>query len=510
MKVVVGGFVTRTPNYPFIGGPVSFGPAENSVIAWGDGVTNHSIILNGSGNATAETITDYVFFFGQGLVHSVSRAGYQTRSVPGVVGDPPVYCGERIWHPPCDTFSGVTNFTLTPLVSQLSLQADSTQVKPGSTVAFRHAANPLVVDGRNMPIVVDSTHWIPDDTAHGGAVVHRAGMGACQQLNPCRRTITASGTFSMSAWVNGTRYEKDVHIDAQTDELVVELTSATSEVKPVLDRQFDAVAQTWFDAAMAPRLHDLVDLQVTARWMPSGRPADAATVQWSVESVNGSGFHPHLDPPRPKGSFFGQGQRPTASDQKKGVVAPELVLTTDSDGKATATYRTSGVSGIERIQIRLSAEGQTVSKSATVTIRWPGLVPMARSAAHWEFSDQSHTKHGNINNYGDAAFVSDVTRLFDAYFAETEAPRFDGVSRFVVNEVSLEWGGLFDDDGSWRPPHNRHRTGEDMDVRYWTLTREQREQFQEICGRKQLNLLCDIHPGNEPSPRNRHYHLMRP
>lgn len=314
----------------------------------------------------------------------------------------------------------------------------------------------------------------------------------------------------MSAWVNGTRYEKDVHIDAQTDELVVELTSATSEVKPVLDRQFDAVAQTWFDAAMPPRLHDLVDLQVTARWMPSGRPADAATVQWSVESVNGSGFHPHLDPPRPKGSFFGQGQRPTASEQKKGVVAPELVLTTDSDGKATATYRTSGVSGIERIQIRLSAEGQTVSKSATVTIRWPGLVPMARSAAHWEFSDQSHTKHGNINNYGDAAFVSDVTRLFDAYFAETEAPRFDGVSRFVVSEVSLEWGGLFDDDGSWRPPHNRHRTGEDMDVRYWTLTREQREQFQEICGRKQLNLLCDIHPGNEPSPRNRHYHLMRP
>ena len=27
-------------------------------------------------------------------------------------------------------------------------------------------------------------------------------------------------------------------------------------------------------------------------------------------------------------------------------------------------------------------------------------------------------------------------------------------------------GGLFDDDGSWRPPHNRHRMGEDMDVRY--------------------------------------------
>jgi len=33
-----------------------------------------------------------------------------------------------------------------------------------------------------------------------------------------------------------------------------------------------------------------------------------------------------------------------------------------------------------------------------------------------------------------------------------------------VNDTSLEWGGLFDVDNNWTPPHTQHRVGIHADV----------------------------------------------
>lgn len=301
--------------------------------------------------------------------------------------------------------------------------------------------------------------------------------------------------------------------DAET--LVVELTPSEAEVLPVLDRRFNAVTQVWRDRAQPARLQDLVDLGITVEWEASDgsrRPADGAAIELTVEPVAGSGGHVHGT--RPSGTFFTPDDRPTAGSdeaQRKGVLRPTLSLVADADGAAEAVYRTSGVSGRERVRVEATVDGETASAEALVTIRYPGLTAMARTGDRYYYSDQAHTRHGDINHHVDPAFASTVLDAFELYFGRTPEPRFlDGETRFVITEASLTWGGLFDVDTEWSHPHRLHRTGRDMDVRYWSLSASQRRQFVQAC--KRVGILCERHvnfAGADPSnPYENHFHIM--
>lgn len=219
IKVIAEGYVTRIPLYA-IGGQASFGPAGKAVFAWGNGIINHAVVLDEI--PAGSRVTEYVQLTGAGIVHGVSRDGYPPRNFPGLFGDPPIWCGVMFFHPPCDRYEGTTTFTLVPLISQLKLEADSTKVKPNSVVTFTWGADPVVVEGKTMPVVLDSSHWAPDPAPEGettSPAIHASGRGACdpQYLPACRRRVTASGTFSLSAWVNGKRYERAVHVTAQSN-----------------------------------------------------------------------------------------------------------------------------------------------------------------------------------------------------------------------------------------------------------------------------------------------------
>ncbi|HUG41577.1 MAG TPA: hypothetical protein VMM12_13900 [Longimicrobiales bacterium] len=297
--------------------------------------------------------------------------------------------------------------------------------------------------------------------------------------------------------------------------LVVELTPEEAEVRPVLDRTFNAITQHWDDPAQPHRLHDLVDLRVKVEWEAadgSRRPADGAGIDLTVEPVDTSGGHVHGN--RPKGTFFTSDDRPTAgtdADQRKGVLRPELSLTADGSGTAEAVYRTSGVSGREWVRVEATAEGETASAEAVVRIRYPGLTAMDRTGSTFYYSDQAHTIHGNINHYADPAFAAAVLDAFEVYFGGTTTPRFlGGEIRFVITEASLAWGGLFDFETEWSNPHRLHRTGRDVDVRYWSLSDSHRQVFIEACS--EAGIRCERHPnfaGADPNnPRVHHFHIM--
>jgi hypothetical protein len=301
--------------------------------------------------------------------------------------------------------------------------------------------------------------------------------------------------------------------DAET--LVVALTPAEAEVLPVLDRTFNALTQVWRDRAQPARLYDLVDLGITVEWEASDggrRPADGAAIELTVEPVDTSGGHAHGN--RPKGTFFTTDDRPTAGSdetQRKGVLRPALSLVADADGGAEAVYRTSGVSGREWVRVEATVDGDTASAEALVRIRYPGLTAMDRTGDRYYYSDQGHTIHGNINHYVDSAFAADVLDSFEVYFEDVTAPRFlEGETRFVITEASLAWGGPFDYSSEWRNPHNRHRTGEDIDVRYWSLNASQRARFLVAC--EDAGIRCEQHANRDDpdpdDPYHCHFHLM--
>lgn len=384
----------------------------------------------------------------------------------------------------------------------LGVEAGATQVKAGTEVEFRaHTEGEFT-----------RTYWwyAVGDTLEGerrNSEIEWFEAEACRDRATCDYAPPASGRMYVSAQLRETRntYHSDhseiIQVEADR-ELAVRVVADRQEMHPVLDRTFNAVTQYWSDPAQPPR-SDMVNLTVQTWWEPSGEPAEGVEVRLVSEPVEGSGGHPHTG--RPAGDLFRDGENP----QVKRRVRDALTLTTDAEGRASAVYRTSGVSGVEEVRAVAASDGQTAEHEVEVTVRWPGLVAMPRSGSFHYFTDQSHTRHGDINHFADPVFAQRVLALFQEYFAAREEPRFiGGETRFAVTEASLEWGGLFDVGGShWRPPHRTHRTGRDMDVRYWSMDARQRDQFMALCENHQI--ICEPHPNNSHpiSARDYHFHL---
>lgn len=372
------------------------------------------------------------------------------------------------------------------------MTADSSTVRSGKTVTFT-----ATTDG--APFTVRRWFWVASGNAE------EAKTQACGHTEPvCAVPVYEDGTMYAQAVVNGVVEQDGAAVDVLSDTLVVELLTGPREFRPVLDRTFHADVQYWSDAA-TPRRTDLTQLLVRARWEPSGRPAAGAQATLDVEPVAGSGGHPHSDPP--KGTFF----KPGEDLHVKRRVRERLVLQRSDAGTGEAVYRTSGISGLEKLVVRVDAEGRSATTEDTVVIRWPHLQPMDRTGETYEFSDQGHTRHGNINHFGQIDFVRRVQLLFQQYFDDAPAPRFTEGDRFVINELSLAWGGLLDAGlTAWRNPHRLHRTGMDMDVRYWNMNATQREIFESAC--TTIRIRCEAHPSVEDAdpnnPRDWHYHLL--
>lgn len=146
-------------------------------------------------------------------------------------------------------------------------------------------------------------------------------------------------------------------------------------------------------------------------------------------------------------------------------------------------------------------------KSAVVMVN--GLSALSWDGAYHRFSDQAHTRHGNINNYVNPSFSANLLAAFADYAAlydGAQLPRFivdpqTGVleTKFVINDASLEWGGLLDSGSpEWANPHRLHRTGEDVDVRSRVFNYDRERRFMRIC--RERSLKCEVHT----NPRHLH------
>jgi hypothetical protein len=369
-------------------------------------------------------------------------------------------------------------------------------------------------------------------TFPGGTILQFIACGLDQEIPVCftARTRRLGGSESeghvrfgaeMSASEDFDDFFFDVFLTPAPaqDTLAVELTLAPDSLGPVLAPLFDAVTQVAeISAGHRAGRADTVRVRLRAWFSPSGVPAAGAAVRLVPSPVSGSGGHAHDPFDRPVGTFFPVG---ADLDVPEGGVRGQLRLTLPESGDTVLLYRTSGLSGLERLGGNVTAGGFSKGVTDTVTVRWPGLVAMERLGTTYEFLDQNPDsatqRHGNTNHWVEPTFRARALDAFQRYFAAVPEPRFPlpnpggGTdTRVVITEASLEWGGLLDvaSDGPWHYPHKGHRKGRDMDVRSRTLDTEGTRRFLKYC--RDAGLDCTPEP-NEREPHSApHFHLRNP
>lgn len=146
---------------------------------------------------------------------------------------------------------------------------------------------------------------------------------------------------------------------------------------------------------------------------------------------------------------------------------------TGSDGLQYRTIYTSGeVAG--EIEVKLacfSPDGVTVSSTGSVFIHViiEGLVPLPDPYPSYVFEGNAASNKHQDSHYVRTEIVQKVKHLADAFFAKQNKNNRIPQIYIRINDASLIWGGIFDDEegtakGNWRPPHSSHRVGEEFDV----------------------------------------------
>jgi len=213
-------------------------------------------------------------------------------------------------------------------------------------------------------------------------------------------------------------------------------------------------------------------------------PPEGCTVSFSVEPVKNSGGHIEDN-----NAHTGTRQRGTITS---------ITLPGSSQGTASVTYKSSEVSGVERITAELVGSSQIGAFNVNIKVPW--LEPLSGEYFSLKCdiepancSDYKHTDFYNVQSWVNSIFY----RI--AYEYQEKFPN-DGT--LVVTDASLAWGGLYDYMNTWDTPHTYHRIGTDIDVRSKNIPEDNRDEFEKI--------VCENYgfPKLEsPGKPNEHYHL---
>lgn len=173
-------------------------------------------------------------------------------------------------------------------------------------------------------------------------------------------------------------------------------------------------------------------------------PSYGCEIKLRIEPAEGTGGHSH------------DGNRKAHT----GKVEPDSILFVPGESLLNAEYTSGEVAGTEKIIAEsLDSNGSVLStQSVSIDVKFPGLEPLSGS----EYYTLSGATSGHSSNhYGQFWMNWMIDFVANDYFEETEAI-------LGVNDMSLEWGGLFDigppDGAFWSTPHKSHRKGTSVDI----------------------------------------------
>ncbi|MBI4824627.1 MAG: putative metal-binding motif-containing protein, partial [Nitrospirae bacterium] len=168
-------------------------------------------------------------------------------------------------------------------------------------------------------------------------------------------------------------------------------------------------------------------------------PSDGCTVNLSVEPVDNSGGHLH------------DGNRKAHS----GGLSTDSVTITNIEPVKHVKYTSGEVSGTEKIIAELVG-GSKEEFSIDVKVPYD-----LYSMPGGNYRLTGWTTFHQMNHYGTYYTVVNTRLIAEDFYRQSKAT-------LGINDMSLEWGGLFDigpPQGSyWSPPHKSHRKGISVDI----------------------------------------------
>jgi hypothetical protein len=228
----------------------------------------------------------------------------------------------------------------------------------------------------------------------------------------------------------------------------------------------------------------------------------SSPLQYRVEiasfAVQGSGGHSH------------QGDRPTGRFIDGTDAIPVLYTQTTGD-TIRAVYRASLFGGKEKIFARLTDLIPAPADTDSVVVRVPGLLNFEAGTTfelvgnpdnHAGTNDRCRANPPTSlhygNHFGTNGMLTAIRNVAVAY--DSLHP---GI-RLRVNDISLEFGGLFDTRNNWQTPHNEHRVGEDADIGFTGLNLD--DECVGMNRRQLLNAIEDFTDGPTLTEGD-HYHI---
>lgn len=332
---------------------------------------------------------------------------------------------------PCYYYLGTTAVTTTPVATQLIVVVDSSHVHTGSNVKFTARRK----DGR--AVSVTGWEWHPGS---GGSTPGPT-AGACGATDStCVTALTNTSPSDAPGAQTGKMYARAI-IDGVEEVAGVAVTVDPSE-KRKLEVSIHVTPGGLPPARLPPRCGlatDNFEVTVRARWS-DGSSTEGLAVRTRSEFLAETGGHAHQAQDR---AGFG------AFTPAAGALS--------SGGEFTTRYRPGEVSGFERLIGIVSAGDEGAdSASGEVRILVPGLIELI-SGGNVEIGGglPQHPR----NTFATAFTIGEILLLADTFFAVTH-------ERIPFNDISLQWGGLFDLDRNFTAAsgHAEHRCGQEVDV----------------------------------------------
>jgi hypothetical protein len=205
---------------------------------------------------------------------------------------------------------------------------------------------------------------------------------------------------------------------------------------------------------------------ITVTLASGGEPIPNEEIDLQVSFLLNSGGHDHII--LPDSSLLGsitnlQTNTVFRNGNARGI--------TNNDGQILFEYTASQISG-EFLFTATTSSNQAIEKVDTVSIRVPNLAFLG-SSPYFELvgapqyntttndpcrTEASLTSQHAFGHFGTSSINSEIHEIAESFYLANDS------TKLRINDMSLEYGGLFDFENNWTTPHRSHRIGINADI----------------------------------------------